>query len=254
MSDSAAYIEKAFSRKAFIPYVTFGDPDMETTAKMIRAMAEAGADMIQLGIPFSDPAADGPTIQESDSRALAAGATTDHLFDMVVELRKDCDIPIYIMTYYNPVFVYGNDRFLAKCEEAGICGLYVPDVPYEEKEELQCHCTRHGVKLISTIVTSSRDRIPMIASEAEGFINLIPAGLKMAEDIEKLYNQVREHTDLPILVGPYIDNPYEAARIAQFADGIVSGHAVMELVAGHGRVCIPHIIETVKHFRYELGN
>ncbi len=253
MSKADEAISKAFSRKAFIPYVTCGDPDMETTEKMIRSMAEAGADMIQLGIPFSDPAADGPTIQSSDERALAAGTTTDHLFDMVIDLRKDCDIPIYIMTYYNPVFVYGNDRFLQRCEDAGICALYVPDVPYEEKEELQCHCTRHGVKLISSIVPNSGDRIEMICPEAEGFINVIPAGLKMAEDIEALVNKVREFTDLPIVVGPNIDNPYEAARMVQFADGIVSGHAVMELVAGHGRVCIPHVLETVKHFRYELS-
>ncbi len=252
MSKTDEYIQRAFSRRAFVPYVTCGDPDMETTEKMIREMAKYGADMIQLGIPFSDPASDGPTIQSSDERALAAGTTTDSLFDMLVDLRKDCDVPIYIMTYYNPVFVYGNEKFLTKCEEAGICGLYVPDVPFEEKEELESYCTRHDVRLISTVVTGSGDRIPMIVSEAEGFVYVIPAGLKMAEDIEMLVAEVRKHTELPILLGPNIDNPYEAARLTQFVDGIVSGHAVMELVAGHGRVCIPHVLETVKHFRYEL--
>ena len=174
MTDHSGDLERVFSRRAFIPFVTCGDPDIETTERIIPEMADAGADLIEIGIPFSDPIAEGPVIQAADIRALSNGVTTDAIFDMVERIRAGgCDVPLAVMTYMNPVFVYGPDRFMERCARAGICAVIVPDVPYEEKGELLPACRAHGVRLISMIAPTSEERISMIASEAEGFLYVV---------------------------------------------------------------------------------
>ena len=172
-------IRKAFeNKKAFIPFITCGDPDLETTEACIRQMVRNGADLIELGIPFSDPTAEGPVIQQANVRALSAGVTTDKVFDLVSRLRKDIDIPMVFMTYANVVFSYGADRFMAKCKETGMDGVILPDLPYEEKEEFLPVCHKYGIDLISLVAPTSDDRIAMIAREAEGFLYIVSCCLK----------------------------------------------------------------------------
>ena len=164
-------IKDAFKNgKAFIPFVTAGDPDLETTEKLLIGMSENGADIIEIGIPFSDPIAEGVVIQEADLRSLAAGTTTDKIFDMVKRIRPQIKAALAVMTYMNPIFVYGTDAFMAKCAECGISAVIVPDVPFEEKAELQPYCDKHGVELVSLIAPTSHDRIKTIAKEAQGFV------------------------------------------------------------------------------------
>ena len=170
MSDLA----RAFDHgKAFIAFLTCGDPDLETTAAAVRAAVQNGADLIELGIPFSDPTAEGPVIQAANLRALQSGTTTDKIFDLVRELRRDVTIPMVFMTYANVVFSYGTDRFLSNCRDAGIDGLILPDVPYEEKEEFLPACRKYGVEFVSLIAPTSENRIAMIAREAEGFLYIV---------------------------------------------------------------------------------
>ncbi len=258
MIDSDAVMKRVFSRKAFIPFVTCGDPDIETTEKLVRAMAAAGADLIELGIPFSDPIAEGPVIQNADVRALSAGTTTDDIFDMAMRIRKDLDVPMLVMTYFNPVFVYGRERFLQRCEDAEICAVIVPDLPYEEKGDLQEYCTRHGVKLISMIAPTSEDRISMIASHAEGFLYVVSSlgvtgtRTQFSSNIESMIAAVRRSTDIPCAIGFGISNPEQARRMADIADGAIVGSAIVRMVAEHGRDSVPYVEEFVRSVRAEL--
>ena len=192
---------KAFENgKAFIPFITCGDPDLETTAAVVRAAAANGADLIELGIPFSDPTAEGPVIQGANLRALSGGVTTDQIFDLVKELRRDVEVPMVFMTYANVVFSYGTERFISTCREIGIDGLILPDVPYEEKEEFLPACRKYGVDLISLIAPTSEDRIAMIAREAEGFLYIVSSlgvtGMRseIKTDLESIVETVRENT------------------------------------------------------------
>ena len=167
-------IHQAFENgKAFIAFITCGDPDLETTAAAVRAAAENGADLIELGIPFSDPTAEGPVIQGANLRALQGGVTTDRIFALVRELRRDLSIPLVFMTYANVVFSYGAERFIRQCSEVGIDGLILPDVPFEEKEEFLPVCREYGVDLVSLIAPTSENRIAEIAAEAEGFLYIV---------------------------------------------------------------------------------
>ena len=197
-------IRKAFENgKAFIPFITCGDPDLETTAAVVRAAAANGADLIELGIPFSDPTAEGPVIQGANLRALNGGVTTDKIFDLVRNLRRDVEVPMVFMTYANVVFSYGSERFISTCREIGIDGLILPDVPYEEKEEFLPICRRYGVDLISLIAPTSEDRIAMIAREAEGFLYIVSSlgvtGVRseIRTDLGAIVETVRQNTDIP---------------------------------------------------------
>ncbi len=258
MNDHSNDLGRVFSRRAFIPFVTCGDPDIETTEALIRAMADAGADLIELGIPFSDPIAEGPVIQGADVRALSGGVTTDDIFDMAERIRRDLDIPMLVMTYINPVFVYGPDRFLDRCERAGICALIVPDAPFEHKSDLQTYCTRHGVKLISMIAPTSEDRIAMIASEAEGFLYVVSSmgvtGVRksFSNNLEEMVATVRKYTDIPCAVGFGISTPAQARDITEFADGAIVGSAIVRIIGEHGRDSVPYVAEYVGAMRAEL--
>ncbi len=239
--------------KAFIPFITCGDPDLETTKKLVKAIAEAGADIIELGIPFSDPTAEGPTIQEANIRALSGNVTTDMIFDMVSEIRSEVSIPLVFMTYANVVFSYGTDKFLSRAAEAGISGLILPDVPYEEKDEFAPACRKHGIDLISMIAPTSHDRIRMIAKEAEGFIYCVSSlgvtGVRnnIATDIGSMTELVHEaNPEIPCAVGFGISTPEQAESIAKDADGIIVGSAIVKLIAENGKNSVEPVAEYVR--------
>ncbi len=234
-------IRQAFQNgKAFIPFITCGDPNLDTTEEVIRAAVRSGADLIELGIPFSDPTAEGPVIQEANIRALAGGINTDRIFDFVRKLRQDITIPLVFMTYANVVFSYGAERFIATCQEIGIDGLILPDLPFEEKEEFLPYCRQYGVDLISLIAPTSENRIAMIAREAEGFLYLVSSlGVtgtrsEITTDLASIVSIVRENTDIPCAIGFGISNPSQAAQMASLADGVIVGSAIIKLLAQFG--------------------
>lgn len=250
---------KAFDHgKAFVAFITCGDPDLETTAKAVRAMAEAGADLIELGIPFSDPTAEGPVIQSANVRALAAGTTTDKIFEMVKELRNDVKIPMVFMTYANVVFSYGTGRFAERCAEVEIDGVILPDVPYEEKEEFAPFFDAYGLSLVSLIAPTSAERIAMIAKEAQGFIYVVSSlgvtGVRseITTDIGALTEQIRAVTDVPCAVGFGISTPEQAVKMAKVTDGSIVGSAIVRLMEKYGREAVPHVAEYVKSMKDAL--
>lgn len=252
-------IREAFDgHKAFIPFITCGDPDLSTTAAAVRAMVAAGADLIELGIPFSDPTAEGPVIQGANLRALSAGVTTDQVFDLVRELRKDVTIPMVFMTYANVVFSYDADRFIRTCSEVGIDGLILPDLPFEEKEEFQPICKKYGVDLISLIAPTSANRIAMIAREAEGFIYVVSSlGVtgtrsEIKTDIASIVKVIRENTDVPCAVGFGISTPEQAAKMAGISDGAIVGSAIIKILAQYGKDAPERIGEYVKQMKDAL--
>ena len=250
-------IRAAFNnKKAFIPFVTCGDPDLETTAKIVRAMESAGADIIELGIPFSDPTAEGPVIQEANIRALSGGVTTDKIFDMVENIRRDVHIPLVFMTYANVVFSYGIERFAERSAAVGIDGLILPDVPYEEKEEFAPAFRKFGLDLISLIAPTSRERILKIAKDAEGFVYCVSSmgvtGMRssITTDVEEMVRQVREaNPDIPCAIGFGISNPAQAAHMAAISDGVIVGSAIVKRVGALGHECIPDVTDFVREMK-----
>ena len=249
-------IREAFAHgKAFIPFITCGDPDLETTAAVVRAAAEGGADLIELGIPFSDPTAEGPVIQGANLRALSGGVKTGKIFGLVKELRKDVRIPLVFMTYANVVFSYGTERFLRECGDAGIDGLILPDVPFEEKEEFLPFCRRYGVDLISMVAPTSKDRIAMIAKEAEGFLYVVSSlgvtGVRseITTDLSSIVRTVRDNTAVPCAIGFGISTPDQARAMAEIADGAIVGSAIIRLLERYGRDAAPHIGAYVKEMK-----
>ena len=240
-------------RKAFIPFITCGDPTLDFTEDALLAMQEAGADLIELGIPFSDPTAEGPVIQEANIRALSGGVTTDKIFGMVKEVRgRGLTVPLVFMTYANVVFGYGTERFAAKAAEAGVQGVILPDVPFEEKEEFSEPLAKEGLELVSLIAPTSHDRIRMIAREAKGFVYCVSSlgvtGVrsKITTDIGAMVKLVREETDVPVAVGFGISTPEQAAKMAGVSDGAIVGSAIVRLVAEHGKDAVPYAAEYVK--------
>lgn len=255
-------IKNAFAKgKAFIPFITCGDPDLETTAKVVRAMAEAGADLIELGIPFSDPTAEGPVIQEANVRALSAGTTTDKIFDLVRELRRDVTVPMVFMTYANVVFSYGSEKFISLCAEIGIDGLILPDVPFEEREEFLPLCRKYGLDLIYLIAPTSEDRIAKVAREAEGFLYVVSSlgvtGVRseITTDIGAMVRLVRAaNPNIPCAVGFGISTPEQAANMAALSDGAIVGSAIVKLMARHGREAVPYVRDYVAAMKAAVGS
>lgn len=235
--------------KAFIPFVTCGDPNLETTKKIIAELADAGAAIIELGIPFSDPTAEGPVIQAANMRALEAGTTTDKVFEMVTEVRKTIDTPLVFMTYANVVFHYGIEEFCARAAEAGMDGLILPDVPFEEKEEFAGACRSHGMDLISMIAPTSEERIDMIASQTEGFVYCVSSlgvtGTRssITTDLDSIVARIRKATGTPVAIGFGISNPEQAAAMAAKSDGAIVGSAIVKIVAAEGEAATPAVGE-----------
>lgn len=235
-------ISTAFEgKKAFIAFITCGDPDLETTEKAVREMVKAGAGLIELGIPFSDPTAEGPVIQAANVRALSAGTKTEKIFEMVARLREDITTPMVFMTYANVVYSYGTERFIARAAQLGIDGLILPDVPFEEKDEFAPVCERYGLDWISFVAPTSEERISMIAREAKGFIYVISSlgvtGVRqsISTDLERLLAKIRAVTDTPCAVGFGIAEPQQAREVSRVADGVIVGSAIVKRVAQAGR-------------------
>ena len=244
--------------KAFIPFLTCGDPDLATTAACVRAAAANGADLIELGIPFSDPTAEGPVIQGANLRALSGGVTTDRIFDLVRDLRRDITIPLVFMTYANVVYSYGAERFLSSCRETGIDGLILPDLPYEEKDEFLPVCRKYGVDLISLIAPTSENRIAMIAKEAEGFLYIVSSlGVtgtrsEIRTDLASIVETVREHTTVPCAIGFGISRPDQAKKMADLSDGAIVGSAIVKIIAQYGKESPEYVGAFVKEMKDAL--
>ena len=245
-------IKKAFEHgKAFIAFITCGDPDLETTAAAVRAAVANGADLIELGIPFSDPTAEGPVIQGANIRALNGGVTTDKIFDLVRDLRTDVTVPMVFMTYANVVFSYGAETFISTCKEIGIDGLILPDIPYEEKEEFLPLCHQYDVDLISLVAPTSENRISMIAKEAEGFLYIVSSlGVtgtrsEIKTDLKSIVDVVRQNTDGPCAIGFGISTPEQAGKMAAISDGAIVGSAIVKLMEKYGKEAPKYVGEYV---------
>ena len=253
-------IPEAFKNgKAFIAFITGGDPDLEITEKLLYTMSEAGADIIEIGIPFSDPIAEGPVIQAASQRALEAGCTTDKLFELVAKVRKDISIPLVFMTYINPIYTYGKDKFMKRCKEVGIDGVIVPDLPFEEKGELAPECEKYDVDLISLIAPTSHERISMIAKEAKGFVYWVSSlgvtGVRteITTDVGAMTKLVRENSDIPCAIGFGISTPEQAAKMSQSADGVIVGSAIVRIVGENGRDSIEPVRDYVKSMKAAIS-
>lgn len=254
-------IRKAFERgKAFIPFITAGDPSLEKTKEFILEMERAGADLIEVGIPFSDPIAEGIVIQEADIRALAAGTTTDKIFDMVRELREETQIPLVFMTYLNPVFHYGYEKFFSRCQEVGVDGIIIPDLPFEEKGELEEIAAVKGVDVISMIAPTSEERIQNIAKNAKGFIYVVSSmgvtGMRseIKTDLNALLSSIKKATDVPACVGFGIHSPEQAAEVARVADGVIVGSAIVKMAEQYGGHAAPHMGAYVHKMKMSLSD
>ena len=248
-------ITESFTKgKAFIPFITCGDPSLEVTEQLVYAMEEAGADLIELGIPFSDPTAEGPVIQAANIRALSGGVTTDKVFDMVEKIRKNSSIPMVFMTYANVVFSYGTERFVKKAVEVDMDGLILPDVPFEEKEEFDGVCKEYGLDLISLIAPTSHERISMIAKEAQGFVYCVSSlgvtGMRSQITTENRYELNKELAQM-LKGGVIMDvtTPEQAKKMAGQSDGVIVGSAIVKLCGQYGVECIPYVKEYVKSMK-----
>ena len=253
-------ITKAFdNNKTFIAFITGGDPDIETTEKLIIAMAESGVDLIEIGIPFSDPVAEGIVIQEADERALAGGCTTDKLFDMVKRVREKTAIPLLFMSYVNPIFVYGTERFMEQCKSCGIDGVIVPDLPYEERDELEIECKKYGIAQISLIAPTSGERIENIAKNSEGFIYCVSSlGVtgergEIDTSIADMIGRIKKISDTPCAVGFGISTPDQAKQMASISDGVIVGSAIVKIIAEHGKDCVEPVEQYVTSMIKELS-
>ena len=249
---STSKIKDAFANgKAFIPFVTCGDPSLDVTEQIVYAMADAGADLIELGIPFSDPTAEGPVIQEANVRALSAGTTTDKIFNMVRRIRQKTDIPMVFMTYANVVYSYGSERFIRTAAEIGMDGLILPDVPFEEKAEFDPLCRQYGLDLVSLIAPTSHDRIRMIAKEASGFVYCVSslgallACARTSPPTSAHGKAGQGDGEHPCAVGFGISTPEQAAKMAAQSDGAIVSSAIVKICAKYGKDCVPHVKEYV---------
>jgi tryptophan synthase alpha chain len=247
-------INKAFSNgKAFIAFLTGGDPSIECSREFILRMADAGADLIEIGIPFSDPIAEGPVIQEADIRALKNGAGVEKLFALVESVRRETDVPLVFLSYFNPVFRYGCERFFKRCKETGLDGIIIPDVPFEESEEVRPSAAANGIDLISLVAPTSQTRIKEIAQNATGFLYIVSSlgvtGVRseIKTDIKTIVETVRESAPaLPCAVGFGINTPEQAAEIARYADGVIVGSAIVKIIAEHGKDSGERLFEYVR--------
>lgn len=250
-------IEEAFkNKKAFIPFVLAGYPNLEATEKFILKMAEAGADLIEIGIPFSDPVAEGTVIQAASKVALSGNMTTNDIFNMAEKLKGKVNIPLVFMTYINPIFVYGKDKFFARCKQCNISGVIVADLPFEEKDEILAQANENDVEVISLIAPTSENRI---ANEAQGFIYCVSSlgvtGVRkeIKTDIQSIVDTVRKYTDKPVAVGFGISTPQQAYDIAKIADGVIVGSAVIRIIDKYGKEATPYLVDYVKSMKEAIS-
>lgn len=249
-------ISDAFNNgKAFIGFVTAGDPDLNTSKEILLSMSKGGCDLIEVGIPFSDPIAEGPVIQDANIRALKNNVTTDDVFALTKSVSQEVDTPMVFMTYLNVLFKYGYDKFSQKAKNSGICGVIIPDLPYEEKDELQSVAKKYGIEVVSLVAPTSEDRIKMIAADAEGFIYTVSSmgvtGVRseIKTDLESITKAIKEVTDVPVAIGFGINTPEQAKKYSHIADGVIVGSAIVKLVAEHKTDAPKYIYEYVKSMK-----
>lgn len=241
--------------KAFIGFVTAGDPDLNTSKEILLSMSKGGCDLIEVGIPFSDPIAEGPVIQDANIRALKNNVTTDDVFALTKSVSQEVDTPMVFMTYLNVLFKYGYDKFLQKAKDSGICGVIIPDLPYEEKDELQSVAKKYGIEVVSLVAPTSEDRIKMIAADAEGFIYTVSSmgvtGVRseIKTDLESITKAIKEVTDVPVAIGFGINTPEQARKYSHIADGVIVGSAIVKLVAEHKTDAPKYVYEYVKSMK-----
>ncbi|MGI6108849.1 MAG: tryptophan synthase subunit alpha [Eubacteriaceae bacterium] len=235
---------------AFIGFLTGGDPDADTTVACIKALEDGGADLIEIGVPFSDPCAEGPVIEQADIRALNAGMNTEGIFDIIRRVREDgVQVPIVLLTYVNPVFVYGTERFMKSLQEAGGDGLIIPDLPFEESAPFRQAARAEGMCLISLVAPTSKERIRMIASEADGFLYVVSSmgvtGVRseITTDIPSIIREIRSASDIPAAVGFGISTPEQAAKICETADGAITGSAIVRIIEQYKQDAPEHVRE-----------
>jgi tryptophan synthase alpha chain len=226
---------KEEGRKAFIPYIVAGDPSLEKTKEVVFLFEECGADIIELGVPFSDPLADGPTIQRAAERALLNGVTLREVISLVRELRQSTQIPLVLMTYYNPVFKYGLEAFVEDAVNAGVDGVIIPDLPPDEASDLIRLSRKAGLDTIFLLApTSTEERIRKVAQSSRGFLYYVSmtgitgSGLRLDGSMGVLLAAIRKHTDIPISVGFGVSVPEEASAVAKMADGVIVGSAIVK--------------------------
>ncbi len=253
-------IAQAFeANRPFIGFITGGDPSVAKTEEFILEMIAGGADIIEIGIPFSDPIAEGPVIQEANLRALGNGANVDKLFDMVASLRLKTQTPLLFMTYLNPVFRYGYERFFTRCRDCGLDGIIIPDLPYEERQEVEEAASRYGITLISMVAPTSKDRIKQIVEQAQGFIYTVSSmgvtGVRSNLDgsIGELVESIKKETQVPVAVGFGISNPQHARAVAAFADGVIVGSALVNIAAIHGEKAGPLLRQYVQEMKAAMA-
>ena len=245
-------MKNAFVKKAFIAFITAGDPDLETTYQCILEMEKAGASLVEIGIPFSDPVAEGPVIQEANIRALNGGVNTAKVFELVEKVRQVSDIPLCFMTYYNVVFHYGVEKFMAKCQEIGIDGLILPDLSFEESDEVNQFKKKYDLELISFVAPTSQNRVRMISKQAEGFIYLVSSmgvtGTRssFAGGLEELVKTIKEQTQTPVAIGFGINTPEQVKEFSQYCDGVIVGSAIIKIIEKYGKDAPIHVYEYVK--------
>jgi tryptophan synthase alpha chain len=247
------------NKKAFIPFITAGDPNLKVTEELVIKMADAGADLIELGIPFSDPVAEGPVIEAASYRALKAGTTTDKIFDMVSNVRKTCSVPIAFMTYANPVFTYGTDKFMKKCKEVDVSAVIIPDIPFEEKDEIIPFSSKYGIDFISMIAPTSKNRIRTISREAKGFLYCVSSmgvtGVRkdIGDEVAEMIKTAKEVNDIPCAIGFGISTAEQAARLSKISDGVIIGSAIVEIIGKYGENCIPYVQDYVRTIKKAIG-
>jgi len=243
-------ITSAFDHgKAFIAFLTAGDPSIEKTAEYAEALAAGGADLIELGIPFSDPIAEGPVIQAADQRALAAGTDLDAVFDLAADLARRVSVPLVFLTYLNPVFHMGYERFFERCRNCGVSGVIVPDLPFEEQGELLDIARAAGVDVITLVAPTSADRIERIAKASRGFVYAVSSmgvtGMRneITTDIAGMVAAIRQHTDTPVAIGFGIATPEQATAMAAVSDGVIVGSRIVQIIADHPQDAAPYLRE-----------
>jgi len=243
---------KAKEKKALITFITAGDPDMETSKKAVLKMFDSGADIIELGVPFSDPIAEGVTIQKSSKRSLDGGTNLDMIFDLVVELRKETDKPLLFMMYINTIVAYGTEKFFTNCKDKGIDGVIVPDMPYEESGELKDEARGYGIHIINLVAPTSRDRIKKIASNSQGFLYCVSStgvtGTRstFTTDFESFFGAIGENAACPYCVGFGISSPEQAKKMSAYCDGVIVGSAIVRIMEEKGAQSIEAVGEFVK--------
>ena len=241
--------------KAFIGFLTAGDPTIEKTVEYILAMVDAGCDLVEIGIPFSDPMAEGVVIQDANVRALKHNTTTDDVFDIVRRVREKTDVPLVFLTYINPVFFYGYEKFFKKCGELGVDGIISPDLPYEEKGEIKDIALKNDVDVISLIAPTSKERIQKIASDATGFIYVVSSlgvtGMRseIKTDLNAILADIMDVSDLPLAVGFGINTPEQASEIGKIADGVIVGSAIVKIIEEYGEDAKNPLMEYVSSMK-----